>query len=120
MTTYFAKVKIDHTPKHCRNVVMCIKTFGNGAEEAKQNVTNMILHNWTDILSVEVLKISNSPILIEKFIVCGVLKLNSGKTKEVKISVRAEDETEAESIFKQIIGNWRGLVSSQITEIILA
>ena len=80
MKTYYAKLKIDHVKKNCRNVIISVKTFGDDSDAARLNI-EMLVQNWNDIKSFEILKISNYPINVEKYIVKAGIKLNNGKAK---------------------------------------
>lgn len=118
MKTYYAKLKIDHVKKNCRNVIISVKTFGDDSDAARLNI-EMLVQNWNDIKSFEILKISNYPINVEKYIVKAGIKLNNGKAKDVKLNIRAENKAEVKTVFQEIINTWHGVVSSEIKEIIL-
>ena len=73
-----------------------------------------------DYKNYEVLKIGMYPFQISRYYVSGAIKLFSGKSKEIKLTILAESEDEATTIFKRIIENWNGLVSHEILKIIHA
>ena len=114
---YFAKVKIDHHKKNCRKVQICIKTFGHGFEDARKNLSRLI-DNWQDVQHYEILRFSTTPIEIKKFVVIAIAKQSNRKSKEIKLTVTAENEEEAQSIFSEIVNTWTSCVSCQVLKVV--
>ena len=79
----------------------------------------MVKNNWDGIKSFEVLKISNYPINIEKYIVKAVIKLENCKAKDIKLTVRAESKADCQTVFQETINTWYGVISCEIKEITL-
>lgn len=114
MKTFYAKIKInyrDTTPVH----MVSVRTFGNGVEDAKFSVESMV-SRWEGISYFAVIKISSEPINLIKYMVEGIIKYKTGKTKKIKFTINAENEPEAHQIFKEIINPWKGIASTEITK----
>ncbi len=116
---YYAKTLIHYKKKHCRNVMICVKTYGVNIEDAKFNLSQLI-NSWDDIRNYEVLKIGKYPIPINRYIVAGTIKMFSGEARQIRLTVTAENKDEAKTMFKKIIESWKGLVSHEITQVVAA
>ena len=117
MQPFYVKLKICHTDKYIRDVTISVKTNGNDAEAARHNVKLMV-QKWTEVKSFEVLKISKDRIIVEKYIIKASLKLKSWRSRDVEITVYAENKIEAKFLFNEIIDQWHNVVSRKILEIV--
>jgi len=118
MKTFYAKIETKSRDSKFR-AVNAIKTFGESVQDAEQNVERLIA-NWENIKTFRILRISDFPINISKYIVVAVLKFRMGSAKTMKLTVREENEAEARKIFHDIINDWGNVVASEIKEIIHA
>ena len=116
MNTYYAKIETESQNPIFR-AINSVKTYGENKQDAEKNVKRLIL-SWKDVIEYRILKISNYPIDIHKFIMVTVLKFDTGSTKKKKIIVYEENEEEALERFHETISRWRIVVSVEIKEII--
>ncbi|GEM_PF-4365509 len=118
MTIFYAKIETKSKGSKFR-AVNSVRTFGESMEDARTNVERLIA-NWENVSSFRILKISNFPFIIKKFIVVAVLKFVKGSVKTIKVTVREENEEEALKRFRDIINGWNNIASVEIKEIIHA
>ena len=118
MTTFFAKIETESQNSIFRTV-NSVRTYGQNQQDAEKNVERLILY-WNDVKKYRILKISNFPITINKYIFVSILKFNSGSTKKKKVTIHEETEEEAFKRFHETINRWKIVVSVEVKEVIHA
>lgn len=116
MIPYYAKIKIEYNQGKQRVFIIARRIFGENLKHARQ-YAEALIPTFQDVQSFEILEISEYPIFMQEFLVEGIIKYYSSTTKTFNYVVKAEDRTEAESLFKLISNKWKGIKQIDITEI---
>jgi hypothetical protein len=116
MIPFYVKIKIEYSQGKQRVFIIARRIFGENLKDARQ-YTEALIPTFRDVQSFEILEISEYPIFIQEFLIEGIIKYYSSTTKAFHYVVKAEDRTEAESLFKLISNTWKGIKQIDITQI---
>jgi hypothetical protein len=115
MKEYFAKILVQNLqPKKTDQVVL--SSFAEDEETAEMKIDN-IIEKWENVDFYEILKISNKPIQLRKYLIFADLKYSNGNLRTLTIPVRAENESDADVFFHKLIKEWNHVVSVQLKNI---
>lgn len=115
MKAYFVKCEID-IKKKVKKFIKVVNVFAYDEDEARQKAEQQI-EREVKCRRFQILRVSKLPIRVHTYHVEANLKYKNGTTRIFHFTANAENEDEAESIFREIVGRWHLVVGMEIINI---
>jgi hypothetical protein len=115
MKAYFVKCEID-IKKKVQKFVKVLNVFAYDEDEARQKAEQQIEKEFK-CRRFQILRVSTLPIRVHSYHVEANLKYKNGSSRTFHFNANAENEDEAENIFRGIVGRWHLVVGMEIVSI---